>query len=96
MSPRSSDNSPAPDIKPQFKKCSSEIGKLESLADDVNGHAAAMQEQGAAYFRKWDVELATIKNEDILARSSDRKNAVSAQFARVRASSIKPSVRLPA
>ena len=79
-------NSPGSDMKPQFKNCSSEVGKLESFANDVDGHAAAMQEQGAAYFRKWDVELATIKNEDILTRSSDRKNAVTAQFAKVRAS----------
>jgi len=79
-------NNPGADIKPQFKKFSSAMSKLESLANEVSGHAAAMQEQGAAYFQKWDEELAKIQNEDIHTRSLDRKNDVAARFDKVRAS----------
>ena len=79
-------DSPAADIKPQFEKFNSAVGKLESLSNDVNTQAAAMQTQGADYFRSWDVELAKIQNEDIRSRSADRKNAVAARFDKVRVS----------
>lgn len=79
-------NSPAADIKPQFDKFDSAVEKLDSLSNDVNEQAAAMQVQGADYFRNWDVELAKIQNEDIRERSSDRKAAVAARFDKVRVS----------
>ena len=47
---------------------------------------AAMRLQGAAYFQKWDEELAKIQNDDIQTRSLDRKNEVAARFAKVRVS----------
>jgi len=79
-------NSPAADIKPQFGKFDSAVNKLDALANDVNEQAAAMQLQGADYFRTWDAELAKIKNEDIRERSNDRKIAVAASFDKVRLS----------
>jgi hypothetical protein len=79
-------NNPQPDITPQFKKYSAAVTRLESLADDVSDHASAMRAQGTAYFKNWDLELAKIQNEDIHSRSLDRKNAVAAQFERVRIS----------
>ncbi|MBW8781215.1 MAG: DUF2959 family protein [Verrucomicrobia bacterium] len=79
-------NSPAANLKPQFDKFNTSVGKLESLSNDVNEQAAAMQTQGADYFRNWDTELAKIQNEDIRTRSSDRKNAVAARFDKVRVS----------
>lgn len=84
-------NNPNPDITPQFKKYSAAVTRLESLADDVRDHATAMRGQGAAYFKNWDLELAKIQNEDIHSRSLDRKNAVAAQFERVRISYAKTS-----
>ena len=77
-------DSPAADLKPQFNKFTAALEKLESLADDVSKQAGAMQGQGANYFRSWDQELAKINNEDIRSRSTERKNAVSARFERVR------------
>jgi hypothetical protein len=65
------------------------LGKLESLSDDVSKQNAAMQAQGADYFRNWDAELAKIQNEDIRSRSAMRKNAVAARFDRVRVSYVK-------
>ena len=82
-------NSPEANIKPQYEKFNSAVSKLESLSNDVNEQAAAMQTQGADYFRNWDIELAKIKNEDIRTRSSDRKNAVAASFDKVRVSYVK-------
>ena len=77
---------PGPDITPQFQKFSAAVSNLESLANEVSSREAAMREQGAAYFQKWDAELAKIQNDDIETRSLDRKNAVAARFERVRVS----------
>lgn len=77
---------PGPDLTPQFQKYSSAVSKLESLENEVSSRAAAMQAQGAAYFQKWNEELAKIQNDDIQTRSLERKNAVAARFERVRAS----------
>lgn len=79
-------NSPHADLKPQFNAFSAAVTRLEAEAKTVNDQAAAMQEQGAAYFQQWDTELATIQNENIRTRSLDRKNTVSARFDKVRAS----------
>ncbi len=79
-------NSPEADLKPQFAKFDTAVTKLESLSTDVNEQAAAMQVQGADYFRTWDQELAKIQNEDIRTRSTDRKNAVAVRFEKVRVS----------
>ncbi len=79
-------NNPEADIKPQFAKFDTALGKLESLSEDVNKQNAAMQAQGADYFRNWDAELAKIQNEDIRSRSAERKSAVAARFDKVRVS----------
>ena len=77
---------PGPDITPQFQKFSAAVSNLESLANEVSSREAAMRLQGAAYFQKWDEELAKIQNDDIQTRSLDRKNEVAARFAKVRVS----------
>lgn len=79
-------SNPDADIRPQFKKCDSEMSKLESLAKKVSDDAAAMQSQGSAYFQQWDEELAKIQSEDIRSRSAERKSTVAAHFDRVRIS----------
>lgn len=79
-------NSPEADLKSQFSKFDSAVTKLDSLATDVNTQAAAMQSQGADYFRTWDGDMAKIQNEDIRARSNERKIAVAARFDAVRLS----------
>jgi hypothetical protein len=77
---------PAPDITLQFKKFSAAVDDLDSLANEVTVREAAMREQGAAYFQKWDEELAKIQNDDIQSRSLERKNAVAARFEQVKLS----------
>ena len=79
-------NNPGSDLKPQFKQFEASVDKLSALAKDVREQAAAMQAKGAAYFQQWDADLATIQDEDIRSRSTERKNAVAARFDRVRSS----------
>jgi len=71
---------PQADLRPQFDKFSDAVNKLQSLASDVNDKATDMQAKGADYFKDWDQQLATIKNEDVRARSSKRAKEVETKF----------------
>lgn len=71
---------PQADLRPQFDKFTADLNKLQSLASDVNDKATDMQAKGQDYFKDWDQQLATIKNEDIRARSEKRKQEVQAKF----------------
>jgi hypothetical protein len=77
---------PGADLETQFQTYTSLMKGLQSLSESVGEKADEMQTAGAAYFQKWDEDLAKIHNEDIRARSTERKNDVSARFERVRVS----------
>jgi hypothetical protein len=77
---------PGADLETQFQTYTSLMEGLQSLSENVREKADEMQTAGAAYFQKWDEDLAKIHNEDIRARSTERKKEVSARFDRVRAS----------
>jgi chromosome segregation ATPase len=77
---------PSADVETQFQTYTSLMEGLQSLSNHVREEASHMQTAGAAYFQTWDEELAKIQNEDIRARSTERKNEVSTRFERVRAS----------
>jgi len=79
-------NNPQADLRPQFKKFTSAFSDFESIVKDVQGKVASMQGKGAAYFEKWDADLAKIQNEDIRSRSLARKSEVSDRFAKIKAS----------
>jgi uncharacterized protein YukE len=77
-------NNPQPDLRPQFKKFTSLLKTWQDQIRDVESKSASMQAKGAAYFQKWDEELAKIQNEDIRKRSVARKEAVRKQFDKIR------------
>ncbi len=71
---------PQPDLSRQFRTFSSELKSLESNATQVSTEAKAMKSKSAAYFDRWNQELATIQNEDIRNRSEARQKEVAARF----------------
>jgi len=71
---------PQADLRPQFEKFSTALDQLQALAKDVNDKATDMQAKGQDYFKAWDQQLATIKNEDIRTRSAKRQQEVAAKF----------------
>jgi hypothetical protein len=77
---------PGGDRETQFQTFTSLLEGLQSLYQEVLEEAGEMQTAGAVYFQNWDEDLAKINNEDIRARSTERKNEVSARFERVGAS----------
>lgn len=78
-------DNPGADLKPQFSKFNAAVNDLEPLSKDIAAKSEAMQKKGAAYFQKWDEELAVIQNEDIRSRSAQRKAEVGQGFQRVQA-----------
>lgn len=67
---------PQADLRPQFKKFSSELANMTSEAKAIADARRGMGGQGKEFFAKWDEELAKIHNEDIKARSQSRKAEV--------------------
>ncbi len=76
---------PAPDLRPQYTRFSAAVDEVESMAKAVAKSAEDMTAKGQAFFDEWDKKLATIKNEDIKARSTQRKEAVVASLESVKA-----------
>ena len=71
---------PQADLRPGFETFATALDRLQSLDKDVNDKATDMQAKGQDYFAEWNQQLATIRNEDIRARSAERQQAVTARF----------------
>lgn len=79
---------PSPNLTAQFQSFDRAVTSLESRANEVKSRTKSMQDEGEAYFVKWDKELAKIQNDSIQARSQERKQAVAARFEQVRVSHV--------
>jgi len=77
-------NNPQADLRPQFKRFSSALGKPGLLADSIRKADQDMQTRGEVYFADWDKELATIQNDSIRSRGQARKLEVLSQYNGVR------------
>ena len=64
------------DLVPKYKKFTTDVSNLKESAENVKDRVADMRKNGTAYLNAWDEQLAQIKNEDIKARSTERKQAV--------------------
>jgi chromosome segregation ATPase len=73
-------NKPQADLRPQFNQFVSDLDKLEASARDVEAARQSMARKSRAFMAKWDEQLAQIRNEDIAARSQDRRREVSQQL----------------
>jgi murein L,D-transpeptidase YcbB/YkuD len=81
-------------IKPQFEKFDTELTKLNSLAEAMYAQSVAIQTEGNNYFKNWEQDLATIKNESIRTRSTQRKLIMAERFETVRTNYEKAKVDL--
>lgn len=79
-------NNPQADLRPQFKKFSSALGKPGSLAESIQKADTDMETRGEVYFADWDKELAAIQSEPIRSRGQARKQEVLSQYNAVRSS----------
>lgn len=85
---------PSNNIKSQFEKFDSELNKLDSLAEALYAQSVSIQVEGSNYFKSWQQDLATIKNEDIRTESTQRKLIMAERFETVRTNYEKAKVDL--
>jgi hypothetical protein len=74
---------PNDDLRPLFRDYSSDVDKLDSIAQNVKRQADQMRSRGQTYFQQWNAELANINNEDIRSQSAQRRQDVESSFARI-------------
>jgi hypothetical protein len=72
------------DPRKAFEKYSKDVTKLESAAAAARKRALEMQEQGQAYFKKWEAELAQVNNPEIRALAEQRKAKLQGTFDSIR------------
>jgi len=77
---------PQPDLRPQFKTFTAKMKALDSDAKEITKARMAMGDEGKEFLAKWDAEVAQINNEDIKARSENRKAEVTAKLQAIKRS----------
>lgn len=76
------------ELEPKFKKFNTAVKDLEGSANNVKESVAEMRAKGNEYFKAWDEQAAAIKNEDIKARSAERKKEMQKKFTDIKRSYI--------
>jgi chromosome segregation ATPase len=72
--------SAATDPRKAFEDYSKAVANLESTAEKARKRAAAMREQGKAYFDAWEKQLAEVKNPEIQQMAQQRKQKLQTAF----------------
>lgn len=63
-----------------FEQYSKDVANLESTANSIRKRAQAMREQGQAYFKQWEQQLAEVNNPEIRALAAQRKAKLQETF----------------
>jgi hypothetical protein len=77
-------DNPQPDLRPQFNRFSTAVGKLGHLSNQVRKTDLKLASRGKIHFDNWDKELSAIQNEAIRASGQARKLELQNQFDSVR------------
>jgi len=77
---------PQPDLRPQFKAYKTSVSDLDSIATKFRNAATAMDGKTDQLMTEWDKQLALINNEDIKARSLERKAEITEQLTQIKES----------
>jgi hypothetical protein len=72
------------DPRKAFEQYSKDVSNLESTAAKIRKRNQAMQEQGQAYFKKWEQQLAGVSNPEIRSLAEQRKAKLQETFESIR------------
>lgn len=72
------------DPRKAFELYSKNVANLEATAEKIRKRADSMREQGQAYFKQWEQELATVSNPEIRKLAEERKVKLQAAFESIR------------
>jgi hypothetical protein len=72
------------DPRKAFEQYSKSVANLESTAAKIKKRGQDMQQQGQAYFKQWQQEMAQVSNAEIRALSEQRKAKLQESFDSIR------------
>jgi len=72
------------DPRKAFEAYTKDISRLESTAEKVRKRAENMKEQGDAYFKEWEAQLAQVNNPEIRDLAQKRKAKLQEAFSSIR------------
>jgi predicted nucleic acid-binding Zn-ribbon protein len=72
------------DPRKAFERYSKEVANLESAAGKIRKRGQDMKEQGQAYFKQWEQQMAQVSNPEIRALAEQRKAKLQQTFEEVR------------
>lgn len=75
--------SAATDPRKAFEAFAKSVDDVESARAEAGNRAATVKAEGAAYFKKWEVELATINNPEIRKLAEERKAKLNEIFGKI-------------
>jgi hypothetical protein len=72
------------DPRKAFEQYSKSVTTLESVADKARKRGQDMKEQGQAYFKKWEQEMAQVQNPEIRSLAEQRKAKLQETFGSIK------------
>ncbi len=72
------------DPRKAFEQYSKDVANLESTAAKIRKRGQDMKEQGQAYFKQWEQQMAQVSNPDIRTLAEQRKAKLQATFDEIR------------
>jgi hypothetical protein len=74
---------PQEERQKSFAKFSDQVPQIHALAKDIDGQAKDLVAQRDVYLKNWDSDNALISDQDMRAKSTDRRNTVQKRFSEV-------------
>ena len=72
------------DPRKAYNQFSKDVANLDSTADKIRKRAQSMKEQGEAYFKQWETELAQVNNPEIRSLAEQRRAKLQEAFQSIR------------
>jgi hypothetical protein len=72
------------DPRKAYEQYSKAVGDLESTANTIRKRAQDMREQGQAYFKQWEKQMAEVQNLEIRGLAEQRRAKLQATFEEIR------------
>jgi type I site-specific restriction endonuclease len=82
-------------IAAQVERLNKARGELETLAKEIHDCWSLLRAQEETGFHRWDLELAQLQGEKVATRTTERQQAVQAQFRQLCASYELADLRFP-
>jgi chromosome segregation ATPase len=77
------EQNPGQDLRPQYQRFVTDLGTLETQAEDVKSHARDMRNKAEQYFSAWNEQAQKIQDEQLRAKSTERRDQTLSIFSKL-------------